>query len=147
MRRAVEQIHQFMTTFGQQTQALPNLPSRAIKNLRKKLVLEEAGEFADAVDAGDLVAIADAIGDLLYVVLGSAIAYGIDPEPIFEEVYRSNMTKKWPDGTVHRDEGGKVIKPSTYSPPNLGPIIERLKDGGVYEGQGIWTKGRLTLID
>jgi predicted HAD superfamily Cof-like phosphohydrolase len=53
--------------------------------------------------------------DSLYVIIGTAVSYGIDIERVFDEVHRSNMTKVWPDGTVHYDEHGKVLKPLTYS--------------------------------
>lgn len=99
--------------------------------LRMDLIMEEALEFAEAmgwshqmtvrksIGPSDLIAAADALGDLLYVVYGAAVAFGIDLEPIFNEIHRSNMTKI--GGPVRED--GKVLKPATYEQPRLEPII------------------------
>lgn len=88
-------------------------------SLRANLITEEAKEFSEAADKGDMVEMADALVDIMYVVLGAAISLGIDLEPIFCEVHRSNMTKVWPDGSVKRREDGKVMKPPTYRPPDI----------------------------
>ncbi len=102
--------------------------------LRLRLINEELCELAEAfgyepVDDSfvwhdtpfDLVEVADALGDLLYVVLGTAVSCGIDLEPIFNEINRSNMSK-FIDG--HRRADGKWIKGPSYSPANLKPIID-----------------------
>ena len=86
------------------------------------MIEEELTELHDALRIGDAIGTADAIGDLLYVVYGAALAYGIDMEPIFTEIHRSNMTKV--GGKVRGD--GKVLKPQGYSPPNLKPILDAL---------------------
>lgn len=92
------------------------------------LIAEELSEYASANEAGDLVEVADAIGDMLYVVLGTAVAHGIDIEPIFREIHRSNMSKV--DG--HRDPvTRKWIKPDNYSPANLEPLIEKQLANGI----------------
>lgn len=105
--------------------AIANAPVKVvwpeILNLRIALIEEELGELHQAMRAHDAVEIADAIGDLLYVVLGTAVSCGIDIEPIFEEIHRSNMSK-FIDG--HRRADGKWIKGPSYSPANLTPIIE-----------------------
>jgi len=106
----------------------PTLVDDKLLELRVKLIDEEATEFRDAAAARDLVGMADAIGDLLYVVLGAAVAMGIDSEAVFAEVHRSNMTKLWPDGTVHRREDGKVLKPPTYSPADIKGVLEKLSE-------------------
>lgn len=101
--------------------------------LRVGLIREELEEFTEAcglveddmtgglgqLKKPDPVAMLDAIGDLLYVVYGAAVEMGVDVEPFFNEIHRSNMTKLWPDGTVHRRADGKVLKPPTYSPADL----------------------------
>lgn len=69
------------------------------------------------------VDISDALGDMLVVIYGTAAAYGIDLDAIVREIHRSNMTKVQPDGSVLRDEYGKVLKPEGYVPPNLAPIL------------------------
>jgi predicted HAD superfamily Cof-like phosphohydrolase len=80
---------------------------------------EEFMELINAMVADSLIEISDGLADLLYVVLGTAVEYGIDIEPIFNEVHRSNMTKVG----GHLDKYGKWIKPSTYSPANLKSIL------------------------
>ena len=90
--------------------------------LRHQLIDEELCELENAMAKEDIVEIADAIGDLLYVVLGTAVSHGIDIDPIFHEIHRSNMTK-FIDG--HRRSDGKWIKGPSYTPANLLPILQR----------------------
>jgi predicted HAD superfamily Cof-like phosphohydrolase len=71
----------------------------------------------------NLPLIADALGDLLYVIYGTAIAYGIDMESVFNEIHRSNMSKANPDGSVNKREDGKIIKSASYSPARIKEII------------------------
>lgn len=91
-----------------------------IKELCKSLMDEELTELMDAMDAANLVLVADGIADLLYVTLYTACAYGLDMEPIWAEVQRSNMTKK---GGAKRADG-KQLKPDSYEPPNIAAIIK-----------------------
>lgn len=112
-------VAEFMIKFEQDVPDKPTIPTPEVQDLRLKLIREEADELEEAYAAGDLVKVADAIADLLYVVYGAACASGIAMSAIFEEVHRSNMSKIWPDGTVHKNEHGKVIKPETYSPADL----------------------------
>jgi predicted HAD superfamily Cof-like phosphohydrolase len=102
----------------------PQIPDRKTIELRIELIREEFEEFRIASEQFDLVGVADAIADLLYVVYGAAEAWGIPASKCFQEVHRSNMTKVWSDGTVHKREDGKVIKPPTYSPADLKSIVE-----------------------
>lgn len=118
MQKAQRQIKAFMQLAQQATPMKPITPSLRLHDFRTNLIKEEAQEFADAKD---LVQAADAIGDLLYVTIGTAIAYGIDIDPIFQEIHRSNMSK-FIDG--RRREDGKWIKGPSYSPAKLKPIIE-----------------------
>jgi|SRR5271165_4477122 len=119
MTKEQEQVKEWMKLAGQDCPEKPieNLPDK-VHNLRWDLISEEMDELENACD---LVAVADALGDLMYVILGYAVAHGIDLEPIFQEVHRSNMSK-FIDG--HRRENGKWIKGPSYSPANLQPIIE-----------------------
>jgi predicted HAD superfamily Cof-like phosphohydrolase len=97
--------------------------------LRIKLINEEALEFEQASRSGDIVEVADALGDLLYVVYGAALEWGIPLDAVFTEIHRSNMTKVWPDGTVHYREDGKVLKPPSYSPANIAAVLQRANAG------------------
>jgi predicted HAD superfamily Cof-like phosphohydrolase len=101
------------------------VPPEERKKLRLELIREEFKELTEASDANDIVAVADALADLLYVVHGAALEWGIPMDPCYKEVHRSNMTKVFPDGTVHKREDGKVLKPPTYSPADLVTILKR----------------------
>lgn len=121
MTKEQQMVREFMQLAGQETPDKPTLPSIPIQRLRAELIREELGELVGAFLSDDLIEVADAIGDLLYVVHGTAVACGIDMEPIFNEIHRSNMSK-FIDG--HRREDGKWIKGPSYSPADLKPIIE-----------------------
>lgn len=98
----------------------PNLPDQVVSTLRLALILEEYTELRESVDKKDIVGVADALGDLLYVVYGAAVTFGIDLEPVFNEIHRSNMTK---EGAQAREDG-KILKGPNYTPPNLKPILD-----------------------
>ena len=106
-----------------------NCPSSAIPAelaaLRVDLLLEETREFATASRAGDLVAIADALADVVYVAYGSAVTYGIDLDAVLAEVHRSNMSKLDEDGRPLLREDGKVLKSARYSPPDIAGVLAR----------------------
>jgi len=93
--------------------------------VRLSLLEEELDEYRQALAAGDLVEIADALTDLLYVLLGTFISHGLQDaaEDLFAEVHRSNMTKLGPDGKVIYREDGKVLKPPTFEPPDLRRVL------------------------
>jgi predicted HAD superfamily Cof-like phosphohydrolase len=116
-------VKQFMQVMGQEVPSFPALANEATAQLRVALIAEELEELKEAIEANDIVEIADALTDLLYVVYGAGHAYGIDLDPCFDEVHDSNMTKIQPDGTVLKNASGKVIKPETYRPPNLDSVI------------------------
>ena len=125
MIREQSDLRDFHKAFGLTCGDRPKVPSPKDIRLRINLINEEAKEFEEASREGDIVGVADALADLLYVVYGAAVTYGIDMDPVFREVHRSNMTKIWPDGTVHRRESdGKIIKPPTYSPAKLEAIVK-----------------------
>lgn len=119
-----DRVELFMRKAGQECPMTPVLPSILIQELRLKLITEEFRELDLAFWHKDLTEVADAIGDLLVVVLGTAVACGIKIEPIFQEIMDSNMTK-FIDG--HRREDGKWVKGPSYTPANLGPIIDAQK--------------------
>jgi NTP pyrophosphatase (non-canonical NTP hydrolase) len=131
-------IETFMEACDQEVKKYPQLPTEAIRDLRISLIREEwegQGELLESLLAGDLVGIADGIADVLYVVIGTAVAYGIDIQEVFNEVQRSNMTKAtWDEDNqvwfTTRREDGKILKPETFSPANLEPIILRQIESG-----------------
>ena len=109
-----------MQLFNQQVRLTPTPLSVEESETRNRLIQEEVNELVMAFYKRDIYEIADALADLLYVVYGTCNSCGIDINPIFEEVHRSNMTKV--GGTIN--EYGKLIKPETYSPPNLIDLID-----------------------
>jgi predicted HAD superfamily Cof-like phosphohydrolase len=143
-------VRTMMELYQQEVNSTPTMPQDpAYRALRARLVLEEALEFVEAMGVSvtmehgeeqftirstkdltlrptltpNLVKAADAVGDLLVVTYGGANAIGINAPVVFEEVHRSNMTKIWPDGTIHKDENGKVVKPDSYSPADISRVI------------------------
>ena len=122
MTKEQKSVLEFHEKFGATINCKPCLPSPEDRELRVKLIMEELVELKDAAN---IVQVADALGDLLYVVLGSAVCYGIDLEPVFAEIHRSNMTKLWPGGKVFKNDYGKILKPPTYSPARLVEIIQK----------------------
>ena len=100
--------------------AVPTVADPTTRALRLTLMTEELHEVDEAMTQNDLPAIAKELADLLYVVYGTAVSYGIDLGPVFREVHRSNMTKV--GGTRRAD--GKWIKPATYSPAAIAPLLE-----------------------
>lgn len=120
-----DMVRQFMKSFMQSTPSSFS-PEMYPSQLRSSLIMEEALEFAKATDDQNWVEIIDAICDLLYVTYGAAIAMGIDINPFFEEVHRSNMSKLDPKtGRPMYREDGKVMKPTTYSPADLKSVLLR----------------------
>lgn len=95
-----------------------------LAQLRVDLLVEEVGEFAEATDRNDLVAIADALADIVYVTYGAAVTYGIDLDAVLVEVHRSNMSKLGPDGHPVLREDGKVLKSQNYRGPNIPGVLK-----------------------
>ncbi len=116
-------VREFMLTFDQVVKSKPEMPEDNIQLLRYNLIAEELEELDDALFDNDLVEVADALTDLLYVVYGAGHAFGIDLDACFAEVHRSNMSKLDAQGQVIRREDGKVLKSDLYSPPNLRDIV------------------------
>jgi predicted HAD superfamily Cof-like phosphohydrolase len=116
-------VREFMESFGQEVKASPEFPSDEIVSLRTSLIEEELNELKEAVQQKDIVEVADALTDLLYVVYGAGLAYGIDLDDCFREVHVSNMSKLGPDGKPIYREDGKVMKSDQYKPPKLRPIL------------------------
>jgi predicted HAD superfamily Cof-like phosphohydrolase len=97
--------------------------SAELANLRVDLLMEEVGEFADATTARDIVGIADALGDILYVAYGAAVTYGIDVDAVLREVHRSNMSKLDENGKPVYREDGKVLKSARYTAPDISRVL------------------------
>ena len=115
-------VHGFHERFGLPCSDRPAWPGEAVHRLRVLLIEEELAELRNAGEARNLVAIADALADLLYVVYGAAVTYGIDLAPVFREIHRSNMSKGDPEVVCRPD--GKVLKGPDYSPPRVQEVVE-----------------------
>ena len=114
-----EKVKKFMSTFGQEIKSAPDLSSDKIKNLRISLIEEELTELKEAIKDNNILEVADALTDLLYVTYGAGHAFGIDLDKCFNEVQNSNMSKLGPDGKPIYNEIGKVMKGPKYFKPNL----------------------------
>jgi NTP pyrophosphatase (non-canonical NTP hydrolase) len=161
MKQAQAKLYEFHRKFGAVVNTKPTILDEETRKLRMCLIEEECfEELFDAMLAEDMVEIADGLADTLYVLLGTACAYGIDLEPVFNEVHRSNMSKLWAhckgcgaelgcdngqlvhkdssgltcldcdqfgefevEYRVHRNEAGKILKPSTYSPADVATVL------------------------
>jgi len=113
-------VLEFHEQFNIHVAPRPSLPDEATQILRNRLIQEEFEEFQEAMQSKDLPAMAKELADLLYVVYGTAVSLGIDLEPVFKEVHRSNMSKVG----GYKREDGKWVKPPTYSPASLEDILE-----------------------
>ena len=118
-----ELVEDFMEAMGQDVNVVPTFPEEDIQRLRLDLIEEELDELHYAIDNKDMVEIADALGDLLYVVYGAGHAFGIHLDECFKEIHASNMSKLGPDGKPIKREDGKVLKPDTFFPPDLKTIL------------------------
>ena len=113
----------FMETFGQEVKTKPSFSSDKINTLRYDLIKEELEELKIAMENKDLLEVADALTDILYVTYGAGHAFGIDLDKCFEEVQNSNMSKLGEDGKPIYNESGKVMKGPKYFKPDLSKFI------------------------
>jgi predicted HAD superfamily Cof-like phosphohydrolase len=113
-------VLEFHSQFDIHVSPRPSIPDEPTRILRKRLIQEEFEELQEALQEKDLPSIAKELADLLYVVYGTAVSLGIDMEPVFKEVHRSNMSKVG----GYKREDGKWVKPPTYSPAILDKILE-----------------------
>ena len=114
-----EKVGIFMKTFGQEVKDKPSFSTEKINNLRVSLIEEELKELKDALESNDLLEVADALTDILYVTYGAGHAFGINLDKCFDEVQNSNMSKLDPDGKPIYNDFGKVMKGPNFFKPNL----------------------------
>ena len=113
----------FMRTFGQEVKNKPSFSTDKINKLRLDLIKEELSELTDAMNNKDLLEVADALTDILYVTYGAGHAFGIDLDKCFDEVQNSNMSKLDEDGKPIYNEHGKVMKGPNYFKPDLSKFV------------------------
>ena len=113
----------FMKTFGQEVKTKPSFSSDKINKLRIDLIKEELNELQEAMKNNDLLEVADALTDILYVTYGAGHAFGIDLDKCFNEVQNSNMSKLGENGEPIYNESGKVMKGPNYFKPDLSKFV------------------------
>ena len=113
----------FMKTFGQEVKDNPSFSTDKINKLRIDLIKEELGELVDAMKNKDILEVADALTDILYVTYGAGHAFGIDLDKCFDEVQNSNMSKLGENGEPIYNELGKVMKGPNYFKPDLSKFV------------------------
>jgi len=119
-----QKVKTFMQTFDQEVKSKPSFSTEKINELRYNLIKEELEEFKHALENKDLLEVADALTDILYVTYGAGHAFGIDLDSCFEEVQNSNMSKLGKDGKPIRNEAGKVMKGPNYYKPDLSKFVK-----------------------
>ena len=113
----------FMKTFGQEVKDKPSFSTDKINKLRLDLIKEELNELTEAMNNKDLLEVADALTDILYVTYGAGHAFGIDLDKCFDEVQNSNMSKLGEGGKPIYNEAGKVMKGPNYFKPDLSKYL------------------------
>jgi predicted HAD superfamily Cof-like phosphohydrolase len=112
-----------MNTYGQEIKESPEFPDSKIVQLRIDLIQEELNELKEAINNNDIVEVADALTDILYVTYGAGHSFGVDLDSCFNEVQNSNMSKLGEDGKPIYNDSGKVMKGPNYFKPNIKKII------------------------
>ncbi len=128
MKKYTDAVHEFHTAFGLGINNEPIAHIGEDRNLlRYKLMREENEEYLEAANNGDLVEVADALGDMLYILAGTIIEHGMQHKivEVFDEIQRSNMSKLGEDGKPIYREDGKVLKGPNYFKPNIKEILEK----------------------
>ena len=118
-----DKVRTFMKTFGQEVKTKPSFSTDKINKLRLDLIKEELSELKEAMDNKDLLEVADALTDILYVTYGAGHAFGINLDKCFEEVQNSNMSKLDENGKPIYNEHGKVMKGPNYFKPDLSKFL------------------------
>jgi len=124
MSNMYRDVKDFHIAFGQRVSHKPDLPDEDERHLRKTLLAEEFNEYLEAEREDDIVEIADALADIIYIACGTAVSYGIPLDKIFDEVHRSNMAKLVDGKPIYREDG-KVMKPEGWTPPDIERILEQ----------------------
>ena len=113
----------FMKTFGQEVKTKPSFSGDKINKLRIDLIKEELDELQEAMKNNDLLEVADALTDILYVTYGAGHAFGVDLDKCFDEVQNSNMSKLDENGEPIYNDSGKVMKGPNYFKPDLSKFV------------------------
>jgi len=128
MSNMYEDVKYFQTAVGQNVGQAPAFPDRDERVLRMRLLREEFEEYNQGEYNNDLENIAKELADIIYIVCGTAVSYGIPLDRVFDEVHRSNMAKLVDGKPVRRDDG-KILKPEGWTPPDVKKILYGVSDG------------------
>lgn len=126
LMKIIEAVEKFHISFGINNNYTPTTDvSKEMIELRHRLLEEENNEYLEAAKAGDLVEVADALGDILYILCGTMLTHGLQNKilDVFYEIQASNMSKLGADGIAIRREDGKVMKGPNYFKPNIEEIL------------------------
>ena len=123
MSNMFQDVKEFQTAVGQYIGTEPRFANKSERSLRMSLLMEEVKEYLEGEEKEDLENVAKELADIIYIVCGTAVSYGIPLDRVFEEVHRSNMAKLGPDGKVKRREDGKILKPDGWTPPDIKSIL------------------------
>ena len=118
-----EKVKQFMQTFGQEVKTKASFSDEKTNQLRLDLITEELEELKNAMESKDLLEVADALTDILYVTYGAGHAFGINLDKCFDEVQNSNMSKLGKNGEPIYNDSGKVMKGPDYFKPDLSKFL------------------------
>lgn len=138
MMQPQDMVAEFHRKFDIPIGERPWIPPDATRQLRVRLIQEEFAELQEAMTAQDLPAVAKELADLLYVVYGTAVSYGVDMDPVFREVHRSNLSKVG----GYKREDGKWVKPPTYSPADVKPLLAKQLSGSVGSASHLETRSQ-----
>lgn len=130
MKKQISHVYEFHEAFGIANESVPNVEiDERIYHLRHRLMAEENDEYLQAAKAGNLVEVADALGDMLYILYGTILSHGMQDviEEVFDEIQRSNMSKLDANGQPIYREDGKVLKSELYFRPNIAAILQASK--------------------
>jgi len=123
MRHPFDCVREFHEVYNLARGSVPALPDTGTRDLRSRLLREEFEEYLEGEGKDDIVEIADALADIIYIACGTAVAYGIPLDRVFAEVHRSNMSKLGADGKPIYREDGKVLKGPGYTPPDVKGVL------------------------
>lgn len=125
MSRIAEQVREFHETFGCDIapKGYLGFGSDKLRQLRLDLLVEEVEEYENASEVEDIVEVADALADMVYIIYGTALSYGIDLDAVLDEVHASNMSKLTADGKVLMREDGKILKSDGFFRPDIARVL------------------------
>lgn len=128
MSNMYQDVKYFQTAVGQNIGTEPRFPNKTERTLRMELLMEEVKEYLEGEEKEDLENVAKELADIIYIVCGTAVSYGIPLDRVFDAVHASNMAKLVDGKPVRRDDG-KILKPEGWTPPDIKKVLYGVSDG------------------